>query len=101
MINADGLGKIVIGETVDCGEALITVGQMMAYTAEPIAVIRLPNGQTANWEARWVRLATPTEIAIVQSLAPAQNECLHDKNTCGRITRTLLLCGRCRKAVEE
>ena len=99
MITKDSLCMLVVAET---GAGLfLAIGQMVTYEPGPGAMIRLPDGSLSYATAAFVREATPTEAAIVQTLAPAQNECFHDKNICGRLTRTLLLCGRCKKAVEE
>ena len=99
MISQEDLSKIVVAEFAD--GKFNFVGQMIGYADRPVAVIRLADGSQVSWMAEIVREATPTEAAIVQTLAPAQNECFHDKNICGRLTRILLLCGRCKKAVEE
>ena len=98
MITKDSLGKIVV---VEAGGQIKGFGQMVSYSTFDTAGIREPDGNLVHWHVGMVREATPTEAAIVQTLAPAQNECFHDKNICGRLTRTLLLCGRCKKAVEE
>ena len=93
------MGKVIVLEGAH-GE-FSGIGQMIGYCDFNTAIIRFPDGTMGHWHAGLTREATPTETAIVQTLAPAQNECFHDKNVCGRLTKTLVLCGRCKKAVEE
>ena len=100
MIFSNGLGKLVVAETTDGGFAAI--GQMVQYTDQPTAVIRLPDGTMVSWVASIVREATDGERAIVERLTPSQSTCPHDKSY-GRLTfeQATTLCARCKKAVGE
>jgi hypothetical protein len=99
-VDETSLGKVVVISTAQGN--FHAIGQMVIYAEEPTIGVMLPNGQIAHWRADMARLATPEETAIVQALAPAQNDCSHEKGF-GRLayTESRLLCGRCRKAVSE
>jgi hypothetical protein len=98
-VNAETLGKLVVALTTQGN--LVAVGQMVIYAEEPTIGIRLPDGTLIHWQAALAREATADETAIVQKLAPAQNDCDHKQT--GRLTWTTnaLVCARCRKTVSE